>query len=84
MSKINILSDAEKKRYSRQISINEFGVATQLRLKSKKILICGLGGLGSIVANYLVVAGVVILLLLIMIALILQILIDRFCIMKIN
>lgn len=43
-------------RYQRQIQlINEIG---QQKLMDSKVLIVGVGGLGSIVATYLTVAGV--------------------------
>ncbi|MHA2358333.1 MAG: HesA/MoeB/ThiF family protein [Candidatus Heimdallarchaeaceae archaeon] len=53
-----MLSDKEKEKYNRQIIIPKFGVEGQLKLKKSKVLIIGLGGLGSAVLNYLVVAGV--------------------------
>ncbi len=53
-----MLSDAELLRYSRQILLADLDVAGQLRLKHSKVLIVGLGGLGSPVALYLAAAGV--------------------------
>lgn len=52
------LSDQELLRYSRQILLAEVDIAGQLRLKQSKVLIVGLGGLGSPVALYLAAAGV--------------------------
>lgn len=52
------LSLDEKKRYDRQIKIPEIGVAGQVKLKSARVLIAGLGGLGSVTANYLAAGGV--------------------------
>ena len=53
-----MLNDEELLRYSRQILLKQVDVAGQLRLKNSKILIVGLGGLGSPVALYLAAAGV--------------------------
>lgn len=53
-----MLSDEELLRYSRQILLKQVDVAGQLRLKNSKVLIVGLGGLGSPVALYLAAAGV--------------------------
>ncbi|MDD1674328.1 MAG: HesA/MoeB/ThiF family protein [Methanomicrobiales archaeon] len=51
-----MLSRQEKERYRRQILI--FGEEGQERLKKARILIAGVGGLGSPVATYLAAAGV--------------------------
>lgn len=51
------LSDDELLRYSRQIMLPEFDVAAQEKLKTARILIVGLGGIGSPVALYLASAG---------------------------
>ncbi len=52
------LSAKELERYDRQILIDEIGIKGQEKLKKARILICGVGGLGSPVAIYLAAAGV--------------------------
>ncbi len=46
------------KRFSRQIILEEFGIEGQILLQNSKVLIIGLGGLGSPTAIYLTIAGV--------------------------
>ena len=53
-----VLSDEELLRYSRQILLQHVDIDGQIRLKSSRALIVGLGGLGSPVALYLAAAGV--------------------------
>lgn len=45
-------------RYSRQILLEEIGLSGQNKLKKSKILLIGLGGLGSSAAIYLAAAGI--------------------------
>lgn len=50
------VDEAELRRYARQLKI--FGEEGQKKLKKAKITIAGAGGLGSVFATYLTVAGV--------------------------
>jgi sulfur-carrier protein adenylyltransferase/sulfurtransferase len=52
------LSQAELLRYSRHLTLPEFGLEGQLKLKKSKVLVVGAGGLGSPVLLYLAAAGV--------------------------
>lgn len=53
-----MLTAEQQVRYSRNILLPELGVEGQTRLLQSKVLIIGLGGLGSPVALYLAAAGV--------------------------
>lgn len=53
-----LLSDEQMERYSRQIILDEIGVAGQRMLLDSSALVIGAGGLGSPVALYLAAAGV--------------------------
>lgn len=57
MSEIN-LSPKEMARYARHITIPEFNLEGQKKLKAAKVLVIGSGGLGSPVLFYLAAAGV--------------------------
>jgi adenylyltransferase/sulfurtransferase len=53
-----MLAEDEARRYSRQMALAEIGVKGQLRLSAGRVMVAGLGGLGSIAAYYLAAAGV--------------------------
>ena len=53
-----MLTAEELERYDRQIRVLGFGVEGQRKLKSAKVLVAGLGGLGSPASMYLAAAGI--------------------------
>lgn len=53
-----MLSRSEIERYQRQIVLPNFGIEKQEKLKQAKILVVGIGGLGSVVSLYLTAAGI--------------------------
>jgi molybdopterin-synthase adenylyltransferase len=55
---MTLLNNYEYLRYDRQISIKGFDIDGQQKLKTAKILIIGMGGLGCNAAQYLVASGI--------------------------
>jgi len=51
-------TEEQLKRYSRQISLQEVGIAGQEKLTAGRVLVIGAGGLGSAALMYLAAAGV--------------------------
>ena len=52
------LSELQKQRYARHISLPELGEEGQRKLLQSKVLVIGAGGLGCPIAMYLAAAGV--------------------------
>ncbi len=52
------LDPAETRRYGRHLTLPEFGIEGQKRLKAARVLMVGAGGLGSPVGLYLAAAGI--------------------------
>ena len=52
------LDDAEIERFNKHLMLRDIGVKGQKRIKAAKVLIVGLGSLGSPVVQYLAAAGV--------------------------
>ena len=56
--KFNFLSEDEKERYQKHLTLKEIGEEGQLKLKNSSVLCVGAGGLGSSVLIYLTAAGI--------------------------
>ena len=56
--KYTFLSIDEKERYQKHLTLQEIGIAGQLKLKNSSVICIGAGGLGSSVLLYLAAAGV--------------------------
>ena len=54
----HLFAEKELARYSRHLSIDDFGLEAQKKLKRSSVLLIGTGGLGSPVLSYLAAAGV--------------------------
>ena len=53
-----LLNEAQKKRYSRHIALPQIGEAGQQKLTNARVLVIGMGGLGSPASMYLASAGI--------------------------
>ncbi|MCX5882348.1 MAG: HesA/MoeB/ThiF family protein, partial [Deltaproteobacteria bacterium] len=55
---IQSISSEETIRYSRQLILPEIGPQGQIKLKHARVLVAGVGGLGSVSAYYMAAAGI--------------------------
>lgn len=58
MGELDSLTELEKKRYKLQIMLPGIGVAGQEKIKNARVLVVGIGGLGSHALQYLTAMGV--------------------------
>lgn len=58
MGELNSLTELEKKRYKLQIMLPGIGASGQEKIKNAKVLVIGIGGLGSQALQYLSAMGV--------------------------
>ena len=52
------LNEGEVEQYLRHLSLQDFGLESQIKIKNSSVLVIGAGGLGCPVLQYLVAAGV--------------------------
>ncbi|MCC8374516.1 MULTISPECIES: molybdopterin-synthase adenylyltransferase MoeB [Photorhabdus] len=58
VEQLTMLSETEKNRYARHLSLKDVGTRGQLKIMKSKVLVIGAGGLGSSCLLYLAAAGV--------------------------
>ncbi len=58
MGELNTLTELEKKRYKLQIMLPGIGAVGQEKIKNARVLVVGIGGLGSLALQYLTAMGV--------------------------
>jgi sulfur-carrier protein adenylyltransferase/sulfurtransferase len=58
MGELNSLTELEKKRYKLQIMLPGIGADGQEKIKNARVLVVGIGGLGSLALQYLTAMGV--------------------------